>query len=91
MHSVGYYFMSRTVIKQLLQDRFIFFGETEEEEELHQTKEEDPKEMLNKVLRPLLKGPLKTQLNVKPEKNNKSDKKEKYISGFKIDPDDKYS
>ena len=29
-------------------------------------------------------------MNVKPEKNNKSDKKEKYISGFKVDPDDKY-
>ena len=37
-----------------------------------------------------MKGPLKTQLNVKPEKNNKSDKKEKNISGFKFDPDDKY-
>ena len=37
-----------------------------------------------------MKGPLKTQLNVKPEKNNKSDKKEKYISGFKVGPDDKY-
>ena len=82
--------MSRTVIKQLLEDRFIFIGETDEEEELCQTKEEDPIEMLNKVPRPLLKGPLKTQLNVKPEKNNKSDKKEKYISGFKVDPDDKY-
>ena len=90
MHSVGYYFMSRTVIKQLLEDRFIFIGETDEEEELCQTKEEDPIEMLNKVPRPPLKGPLKTQLNVKPEKNNKSDKKEKYISGFKVDPDDKY-
>ena len=64
MHSVGYYFMSRTVIKQLLEDRFIFIGETEEEEELCQTKEEDPIEMLNKVPRPPLKGPLKTQLNV---------------------------
>ena len=51
---------------------------------------EDPIEMLNKVPRPPLKGPLKTQLNVKPERNNKSDKKEKYISGFKVDPDDKY-
>ena len=90
MRSVGYYFMSRTVIKQLLEDRFIFIGETDEEEELCQTKEEDPIEMLNKVPRPPLKGPLKTQLNVKPEKNNKSDKKEKYISGFKVDPDDKY-
>ena len=90
MRYVGYYFMSRTVIKQLLEDRFIFIGETEEEEELRQTKEEDPIEMLNKVPRPPLKGPLKTQLNVKPEKNNKSDKKEKYISGFKVDPDDKY-
>ena len=89
MRSVGYYFMSRTVIKQLLEDRFIFIGETDEEE-LCQTKEEDPIEMLNKVPRPPLKGPLKTQLNVKPEKNNKSDKKEKYISGFKVDPDDKY-
>ena len=39
MHSVGYYFMSRTVIKQLLKDRFIFIGETDEEEELCQTKE----------------------------------------------------
>ena len=29
-------------------------------------------------------------MNVKPEKNNKSDKKEKYISSFKVDPDDKY-
>ena len=82
--------MSRTVIKQLLEDRFIFIGETDEEEELYQTKEEDPIEMLNKVPRPPLKGPLKTQLNVKPEKNNKSDKKEKYISGFKVYPDDKY-
>ena len=91
MHSVGYYFMSRTVIKQLLEDRFIFIGETDEEEELHQTKEEDPIEMLNKVPRTPLKGPLKTQLNVKPEEKNKSDKKEKYISGFKVDPDDKYS
>ena len=90
MCSVGYYFMSRTVIKQLLEDRFIFIGETDEEEELCQTKEEDPIEMLNKVPRPPLKDPLKTQLNVKPEKNNKSDKKEKYISGFKVDPDDKY-
>ena len=45
---------------------------------------------LNKVPRPPLIGPLKMQLNVKPEKNNKSDKKEKYISGFKVDPDDKY-
>ena len=59
MHSVGYYLMSRTVIKQLLEDRFIFIGETDEEEELHQTKEEDPIEMLNKVPRPPLKGPLK--------------------------------
>ena len=82
MRSVGYYFMSRTIIKQLLEDRFIFIGETDEEEVLCQTKEEDPIEMLNKVPRPPLKGPLKTQLNVKPEKNNKSDKKEKYISGF---------
>ena len=90
MHSVGYYFMSRTVIKQLLEDRFIFIGKTNEEEELCQTKEEDPIEILNKVPRAPLKGPLKTQLNVKPEKNNKSDKKEKYISGFKVDPDDKY-
>ena len=90
MRSVGYYFMSRTVIKQLLEDRFIFIGETDEEEELCQPKEEDPIEMLNKIPRPPLKGPLKTQLNVKPEKNNKSDKKEKYISGFKVDPDDKY-
>ena len=32
MHSIGYYFMSRTVIKQLLEDRFTFIGETEEEE-----------------------------------------------------------
>ena len=78
MHSVGYYFMSRTVIKQLLEGRFIFIGETDEEE-LCQTNEEDPIEMLNKVPRPPLKGLLKTQLNVKPEKNNKSDKKEKYI------------
>ena len=77
MCSVGYYFMSRKVIKQLRGDIFIFIGETNEEEELHQTKEEDPIEMLNKVPRPPLKGPLKTQLNVKPEKNNKSDKKEK--------------
>ena len=69
---------------------FIFIGETDEEEELCQTKEEGPVEMLNKVPRPPLKGPLKTQLNVKPEKNNKSDKKQKYISGFKFDPDDKY-
>ena len=38
MHSVGYYFISRTVIKQLLEDRFIFIGETDEEEELHQTR-----------------------------------------------------
>ena len=85
-----FHFMSRTVIKQLLEDRFIFIGETDEEEELCQTKEEDPIERLNKVPRPPLKGPLKTQLNVKPEKNNKSDKKEKYISGFKVYPDDKY-
>ena len=38
MHSVGCYFMSRTVIKQLLEDKFIFIGETDEEEELRQTK-----------------------------------------------------
>ena len=80
MHSVSYYFMSRTVIKQLLEDKFIFIGETDEEE-LLQTKEEDPIEMLNKVPRPPLKGPLKTQLNVKPEKNNKSNEKEKHILG----------
>ena len=90
MHFIGYYFMSRTIIKQLLEDRFIFIGETKEEEELCQTKEEDPIEMLNKVPRPPLNGPLKTQLNVKPEKKNKSDKKEKYISVFKVDPNDKY-
>ena len=88
MHSVGYYFMSRTVIKQLLEDRFVFIGETDEEEELLQAKEEDSTEMLNKVPRPPLKGPLKIQLNVKPEKDNKSNK-EKYIAGFKVDPDDK--
>ena len=88
MHTVGYYFMGRTVIEQLLEDRFVFIGETDEEE-LLQAKEEDPAEMLNKVPRPPLKGPLKTQLNVKPEKY-KSNKKEKYISGFKVDPDDKY-
>ena len=52
IHSIGYYFMSRTVIKQLLEDRFIFIGETEEEKELHQTKEEDPIDMLNKVQKP---------------------------------------
>ena len=89
VHSIGYYFMSRTVI-ELLEDRFVFIGETDEGKELLQTKEEDPTEMLNKVPRPPLKGPLKTQLNVKPEKYNKSNKKEKYISGFKADPDDKY-
>ena len=90
MHSVGYYFMSRTVIEQLPEDRFVFISETDEEEELLQAKEEDPTEMLNKVPRPPLKGPLKTHLNVKPEKDNKSNKKEKYISGFKVGPDDKY-
>ena len=88
MHSVGYYFLSRTVIKQLLEDRFVFIAETDEEE-LLQAKEEDPAKMLNKVQRPSLKGPLKTQLNVKPEKG-KSNKKEKYILGFKVDPDDKH-
>ena len=84
MRSIGYYFMSRTVIKQLLEDRFIFIGETDEEEELHQTKEEDPIEMLNNVPRPPLKGPLKTQLNIKPEKNNKSDKKESTFQALKL-------
>ena len=90
MHSIGYYFMSRRVIKQLLEDRFVFIRETDEEEELLQAKEEEPTEMLNKVPRPPLKGSLKTQLNVKPVRDNKSNKKEKYISGFEVDPDDKY-
>ena len=46
MYSIGYYIMSKTVIEQLLEDRFVFIGETDEEEELLQAKEGDPTEML---------------------------------------------
>lgn len=80
--------MSRTIIQQLLEDRFIFFGDTYDEQ-LLQVHEEDPIDILKEVLRPPLKGPLGNKLNVKPDQT-KPVKKEKYIAGFKVDPDDKY-
>ena len=88
MRPVGYYYMSRTVIQQLLQDRFVFLGDTYDEE-LLQVHEKDPIEALKEVPRPPLKGPLGTKLNIKPDQT-KPEKKEKYITGFKVDIDDKY-
>ena len=66
MRSVGYYYMSRTVIQQLLEDKFVFLKDTYDEEflEIH---EKDPIEALQEVLRPTLKGPLGNKLNVKSD------------------------
>ena len=95
MRSVGYFYMSRSTIQKAAEGRFVPISETDDEvllqanEELVQVNEKDLVKKLHKVPRPSLKGQLGSCLNVKPNQE-KSGQKEKYIAGFKVDPNSKY-
>ena len=98
MRSVGYYYLSRNSIQNMLEQRFVLMEENYDN--CDKAQNFWPNELAKDDTNPIIKDRYqdsgyeeeeehKTQMKVKPEEK-KDTKRVKYIAGYKVDPDDKY-